>query len=226
MIVHHHAQGSEAWHQARAGCITASKFSLLRESNRLKSGANKGDYKNEVKDYAFRLAVERISGQALDEGFETAFMRRGHELEPEARAAHEIEAGVIVEPAGFITCQYGVYGASADGFIAGEPIGCEYKCFLAPDKLRAILLGGDTSEVMDQVQGGMWLADAERWIFGLYCPALAAIGRSLTLIEIERDDAYITALRADLACFELTVCDYEFALRGPTAAPHIDEATQ
>ncbi|AOE60405.1 hypothetical protein QZH45_14320 [Pseudomonas corrugata] len=35
--------------------------------------------------YAFELAVERIGGAPLDGGFETWQMRRGHELEPEAR---------------------------------------------------------------------------------------------------------------------------------------------
>ncbi|MFL3932299.1 hypothetical protein LER98_32380, partial [Pseudomonas aeruginosa] len=54
-------QGSPEWHQARAGCITASMFGDARA--RLKSGANKGQPTSTALDYAFKLAVERISGQ-------------------------------------------------------------------------------------------------------------------------------------------------------------------
>ncbi|WP_206208249.1 hypothetical protein [Xanthomonas oryzae] len=50
-----------------------------------------GDYSDEAKSYAFRLAIERISGEPLDEGFETFAMRRGHELEPYARAELEVQ---------------------------------------------------------------------------------------------------------------------------------------
>lgn len=46
-----------------------------------KSGPNKGDFTEAAKDYAFRLAFERISGQLMDEGFTTWQMDRGHELE-------------------------------------------------------------------------------------------------------------------------------------------------
>ena len=78
MIIHTAPQGSEDWHKARAGKVTASMFKTARE--RLKSGKDKGSFTKAARDYAFRLAVERISGLPLDEGFETWQMRRGHEL--------------------------------------------------------------------------------------------------------------------------------------------------
>ena len=88
MIVVECEQGSEEWHLARAGVPTASMFKVAR--SRLKSGKNQGQFTEAAKDYAFRLAIERISGKPLDEGFETWQMKRGHELEPAARLAHEI----------------------------------------------------------------------------------------------------------------------------------------
>src|SRR5690606_922982 len=103
-----------------------------------------GDYGDKAKNYAFRLAIERISKTPLDEGFETWQMARGHELEPAARMAHEVRHGVLVEEVGFITTDDGKFGASADGFIDDDE-GAEYKCFVSPEKLRAIYLTGDTS---------------------------------------------------------------------------------
>lgn len=123
-------QGSPEWHAARAGCITASMFKTARA--KLKRS---GEPTEAALDYAFATAIERISGAPLDEGFETWQMRRGHELEPAARLAHEAAAGVIVQRAGFVTTDDGTFGASADGLI-DEDGGSEYKCLVAPEKLR------------------------------------------------------------------------------------------
>ncbi|MBR8376501.1 YqaJ viral recombinase family protein [Burkholderia cenocepacia] len=204
------SQGSDEWHRARAGVITASMFSAARK--RLKVGPNKGDYSSEAKDYAFRLAVERISGQPLDEGFETWQMKRGHELEPEARMEHEALTGLFVKRAGFVVTDDGLFGASADGLIDPDG-GSEYKCFIAPDKLRPMLLDNDASDVMEQAQGCMWLCGAKWWHVGLYCPALALVGRQFTLIEVRRDDAFIERLEADLVEFSKLVAAYETRLR-------------
>lgn len=204
------AQGSEEWHAARAGCITASMFKVARE--RLKSGKNAGDFTQAAKKYAFTLAIERISGKPLNEGFETWQMKRGHELEPMARARHEEEAGVIVETAGFVTTDDSCFGASADGLI-GNDGGSEYKCLVSPDSLMPVLLEDDISEYMDQIQGCMWITGREWWHYGLYCPALESIKLDLHWMEIKRDDDYIEALEKDLIGFRALVLQYESTLR-------------
>lgn len=214
MIIHNCQQGSPEWHKARAGAITASNFWLA--SSRLKVGPNKGDFTAVAKDYAFRVAVERISGEPLDDGFETWSMRRGHELEPEARRLHEAKTGYLVETVGFVTTDDGIFGASADGFVNHDG-GTEYKCFVSPEKLRAILVDGDASDVITQCDGGMWITGRKWWEFVLYCPALASIGRELTIHRIERDDNRIEKLEADLMLFAELVSGYEQVLRKKAA---------
>ncbi len=206
-------QGGPEWHAARAGAITASNFKLTRASARLKTGPDKGDYNKEAKNYAFRLAVERISGKALDEGFETWQMRRGHDLEPAARAAHEEHAGVVVQRAGFVTTDDGLFGASADGLIDQDG-GCEYKCLVSPEGLRDVLLSDDISDFTDQIQGCMWITGREWWHFALYCPALESIGKHLYWREVRRDDDYIEAMERDLIEFNRHVERYRLALQG------------
>lgn len=203
-------QGSAEWHSARAGCITASMFELAR--SKLKSGPRKGQHGEKALDYAFRLAIERISGEPLDEGFETWQMKRGHELEPVARMEHELATGLIVQHAGFVTTDDGVFGASADGLIDPEG-GSEYKCFIAPDKLRAFHIDGDASGVKDQIQGGMWITGRQWWHMGLYCPALESIGKQLWFREFERDEEYIGQLEQDLLEFAAVVDQFEAKLR-------------
>lgn len=175
-------------------------------------GEKIGDWSDAAKDYAFRLAIERISGQPLDEGFETWSMRRGHELEPEARMEHEAQTGLLVERVGFVTTDDGVFGASADGLLDPDG-GSEYKCFVDPGKLRPILLDGDVTDVMEQAQGCMWLCGRNWWHVGLYCPALASANRQFTLVEVRRDDAFIEAMERDLVEFAGFVDQYEAALR-------------
>lgn len=215
MIVIECKQGSPEWHQSRAGVITASMFSTARK--KLKSGANKGDYSEAAKDYAFRVAVERISGAPLDEGFETWQMRRGHELEEACRVAHESEVGMLVDLAGFVLTDDRKFGASADGLIDDDG-GCEYKCFIAPEKLRSIIVGGDLSDVMDQIQGCLWITAREWWHFCLYCPALDPAGKALTLHHVKRDENYIESMEQDLIAFERLVTEYEAILRERKAA--------
>jgi len=171
-----------------------------------------GDWSDAAKDYAFRLAIERISGQPLDEGFETFAMRRGHDLEPEARMEHEAQTGLFVERAGFVTTDDGLFGASADGLIDPKG-GSEYKCFIAPDKLRPILMDKDIRDVRDQALGCMWLTTSKWWHVGLYCPALAPAGRQFTLVEVQRDEEFIEQLEKDLIEFERYVSDIESTLR-------------
>lgn len=209
-VVYECAQGGEHWHQLRAGAITASMFADAR--SRLKSGKEKGQPTTKARDYAFRLAIERISRDPLDEGFQTYQMRRGNDLEPEARELHAFRHNLDIEHAGFVLTADGRFGCSADGLI-GDDGGSEYKCFVSPEKLRPILLEHDTSTVVDQVQGCLWITGRQWWHFALYCPALESIGRELTVIEMQRDDDYIEALESDLVEFDRLVNEYEAVLR-------------
>jgi hypothetical protein len=180
------------------------------------AGEKIGDWSDAAKDYAFRLAIERISGTPLDDGFETWSMRRGHELEPYARMEHEAQTGLLVERAGFVTTDDGVFGASADGLIDPDG-GSEYKCFLAPDKLRTILIDHDAKDVMEQAQGCMWLCGRKWWHVGLYCPALEVAGKQFTMISVSRDEEFIEKMELDLIEFAGFVDQYEDALRRQAA---------
>ncbi|MDQ2140926.1 YqaJ viral recombinase family protein [Alcaligenaceae bacterium B3P038] len=197
---------SGQWHRARAGVITASMFSTARE--RLKTGANKGNYSTKAKDYAFRLAIERISGQPLDEGFETWSIARGHELEAAASVAHEMAAGLVIEHAGFVLTDNSLFGASADALINDDG-GSEYKCFVSPEKLRNILLEDDWSTLADQVQGCLWITGRKWWNQCLYCPGLEPVGKHFTRLRVERDDNHIEAMETKLMQFARLVSQYE-----------------
>lgn len=218
MIIHDVEQGTEEWHASRIGVITASCFKLAR--SRYKTGAKKGRFTEAALDYAFSKAVERVGAQYLNDSFDTYSMKRGRELEPMARLEHELMLDVIVDEVGLITSDNGLFGASADGIIKKEhnnidnEIGCEYKCFTSPEKVRKFWVDDDIGDVYEQIQGGMWITGLNLWHVGMYCPALEVCGKSLWLKEYERDDKYIAELEADLLEFNETVKIFEEKLRG------------
>ncbi|MBB04098.1 MAG: hypothetical protein CML03_01000 [Pseudooceanicola sp.] len=200
-------QGSVEWLEARTGAITASMFEEC--CKRLKSGPNKGDFSAAAKDYALKLAIERISGSLLQEDkFETFEMRRGHELEPEARLLHEEKTGLFIEQTGFVISDCGHYGASVDGMINDDGMS-EYKCFISPKSLRHILFDNDIDSVMPQIQGGMWVTGRQWAHFVLYCPALADCGKALKIIDVKRDETYIEEMKAGLLEFNNLVESYK-----------------
>ena len=221
MIIYDHPQGSAEWLASRAGVITASRFVEARK--RLKSGPKKGGFTEAAEDYAFRVAVERISGAPLDEGFSTWAMKRGNELEPEARAWVEVKLGIFVDVAGFVTTDDEKFGASADGFIDKDG-GLEIKCLVDPGRIRNVILSDDISEFMDQIQGGMWLTGRKWWQFALFCPALEKVGLQLYTKRVERDDNYINEMELDLLEFERVVSKYEQTLRDRGMAEEFKEA--
>jgi hypothetical protein len=175
-----------------------------------------GQPSSAAKDYAFRVAVESISGLPMDEGYTTWQMQRGIELEPEARYAHEVHAGVTVETCGFVVTDCGRFGASADGLI-GHDGGAEYKCLVSPERIRDAILYNDISEWMDQVQAGLWITERAWWDFCIYCPALDGVGKAFNRWRVLRDDDYIAAMREDLEDFYRLVMDYRTALSQPIA---------
>lgn len=223
-VVHDVPQGEDEWFRVRAGVITASMFGVARST--LSRGKGAGQPTAAARKYAFQLALERLAGGPVNGSqFETWQMRRGRELEPQARALHAFQYDLAVEPAGFVTTPCGRFGCSADGFFEPDG-GAEYKCFTDADKVREIVLDGDPSVAMDQMQGGLAITGRSVWHLGLYCPDLWMVGRELTVIPAERDEAFIAALWDDLRRFDALVEEYAARLRGDDSVPGLDDLAE
>lgn len=173
------------------------------------AGMSVGEWSDATKNYCFRIAIERLTGQPLYEDFQgNWFTKRGSRLESDARMLHEARYHVLIQEVGLVMTDDYCFGASADGWIGAEE-GVEYKAFLQPEKLRSIFLDRDVSVVADQCQGNMAITGRKRWHFGLYCPALQIIGRDLEIITIERNDEYIEQMWADLLEMNKLVEEYK-----------------
>ncbi len=168
-------------------------------------------------DYAWLLAIETIAGEPLDETFVTYAMRRGRELEPQARAVYEARTGAWVEEVSLVLTEDSRFGYSADGFRDDDGL-IEIKCPIAADKIGAVWANPETAhlEYIDQINGGLWITGRKYCDLIVYCPWLAPVGKDLFVKRIYRDEAAIEALESDLVGFMRLVDANLATLRRPT----------
>lgn len=201
MIHHDHEQGSQAWLDARKGCITGSRFKDCRD--KLKSGLPS----KACIAYAMDTARERAGGNAPAK-FQNAAMRTGTEQESIARAAYERKTGNLVEDVGFFTTEDGLFGLSPDGLIDDDGV-LEIKTMVGSETLFTAMADGDISGYIDQCLGYL-LFLSRKWVdLVLWAPDLGF----MKIIRIERDEDAIEALESDLMEFARSVTSYESKLR-------------
>lgn len=205
-------QGSPEWLEARCGVITASRFKDACDRNKPAKGETVGKPSAKMVGYAAEVALERISGAPADQGYVNWQMKRGTELEPEARLAYEARTGQLVEEAGVALTEDRRFGYSTDGFIGSD--GCiEIKCVVSPEKVIALWRDGDLSEYMHQIQGGLWITGRAWCDFVMYAPQLTSVGKELLIHRVARSEDFIATLELDLLAFMRMVDENERVLR-------------
>lgn len=210
-------QGTDEWRSLRAGKITASRCKDARDYKTLtkaqeKEGRTRGDPSAKLLGYAAQVAVERIAGRPIDQGFESWQMREGHVQEPECRVAYELRTGNTVIEVGSIATDDDVFLYSPDGLVDEDGL-VEIKTLLSADRICTIAGDGDISDFVDQCNFGLWLT-GRKWIdLCIWVPALAEIGLDLTIHRITRDEDAIADMERDLVDFAERVNELERKLR-------------
>jgi hypothetical protein len=181
MIVVDCPQYSDTWWSSRVGIPTASCFKDILTSTGKKASA--------FDRYANTLAAERLMGRT-PESFESDWMKRGTELEPQARAFYCFDADRDVPEVGFCTLDDGSAGASPDGLM--DDRGLEIKCPAPHTHVEYLAKGKLPAAYLPQVQGSMWICEREQWDFLSFHPDMPPL-----LITVDRDEKFI-ALLAEL----------------------------
>lgn len=155
-------QYSHEWWAARLGRPTASRFAKIVGV----SGKPMSSWSTEV----FRCAAEIVTQQA-DETPVTVWMKRGLDLEPEAREAYEFLSGNNVEHVGLVYSGNRLASCSPDGL--GSRFGLEIKCPAPTTQAKYLFDGKLPDEYRPQVWGSLWCCDeTDRWEFFSYHPAM------------------------------------------------------
>lgn len=181
-------QGSDEWHSARIGLMTASTFSKLI--------TNTGKPSASWEDLVNTCVAEIILG-GKDEGFETPAMVRGASLENEALNFFNISYDFNFQKIGFMQSVKDetplLYGCSPDGIDFGRRIGIELKCPLSHNHIKYLVGGQLPPQYKAQVQGQLLVTGFDHWIFGSYHPSLKCL-----CVSVERDEKFISVLKERL----------------------------
>lgn len=185
-------QRDDSWFAMRAGKLTASRFAdVMNLISGGKPGANR-------RALITLLAVERLTGTCV-ETFQNDAMRRGTELEGEARAAYEAHTGELVREVAFIPHPTLAYvGVSPDGML--DPNGMtEFKCPANMAKhLESLRSNEHAQEYRWQLLGQLWVAERE-WVDAVsYDPRFPEHLR-LAICRVYRDESAIKQLAAECA---------------------------
>ena len=180
MIWHDVEQNTDEWMGLRLGKFTASSFKDLFAAK------TTATYQKAIK----KVAYERLTGES-PESFKSAYMDRGHEMEPLAKEAYEMETFNDVQEPGFFELNEWV-GASPDGLI-GEDGLWENKAPAYNTMIDYLIKGTVPSIYIKQIQGQMWVADRKWCDFMCYHPKLKSL-----IIRVERDETIISELKAKI----------------------------
>jgi len=175
MIIYDIEQRSEAWHEARCGRVTGTRFKNLMSKESTDS----------YKDLLTNIACEIITGRA-EETYINAIMEAGIEMEPEARNEYEVSFDVKIKQAGFIIPDEGEpyhswVGISPDGLTPDNGM-IEIKCPLMRTHLEYIEAGRLPAEYRYQVQGQLFVTGFS------YCDFVSyAEGMKLFIVRVLPD---------------------------------------
>lgn len=147
-------QRSPEWFQARLGRVTASKAAAMLA--KLRSGGYGAGRDNLL----WALVLERMTGRSQDEGWQSAAMQRGVELEPQAIAAYEALTGRLVQTCGFLRHVELMAGASLDGYLGDFEVLLSIKCREAKAHAEHILSGAIPNDALQQIRHELWLTGA------------------------------------------------------------------
>jgi putative phage-type endonuclease len=185
-------QGSNDWFQIRMGKVTASRVADV-------IAKTKTGYSTSRDNYMAQLVVERLTF-TKQESYTNAAMQWGTDTEPFARAAYEATQGVMVEEVGFVrhpTIEWA--GASPDGLVGDD--GCiEIKCPNTLTMIETLLSQKVPGKYFTQMQFQLACTGRKWCDYVVFDPRMPAKAQ-LFVTRVERDDAYIAEIEAEIVKF-------------------------
>jgi predicted phage-related endonuclease len=206
-------QRSDAWLAARCGRLGASDAASMLATVRSGEAAAR-------RDLRVKLAIERLVGQPLENGYVNADMERGIALEADARAAYEAKTGDLVREVGYLSHTDLLAGCSPDGVLGDMEALIEIKSPRAANHYQYLKDGVVPPGYIPQVTHLLWLSGAAHCDFVSFCPQFPA-PLHLFVVRHQRDEKAIAAyaLAAGLFLHEVET-EYEgmAAMRATMAA--------
>ena len=203
-------QRSDEWFAQRLGRVTASKVKDVMAKGR--SGAPSATRQN----YMMQLLCERLTGKR-EEGFTSAAMQRGTDLEPIARSAYEFNAGVMTVETGLIIHpRIDGFGASPDGLAGADGL-LEIKCPNTSAHIAVIQSGKRDAQYEWQMLAQMACSGRE-WVDFVSFDDPLPEELQYVCFRYHRDEARIREMESEVKAFLEELAELEADMRGRMAA--------
>lgn len=189
-----HPQRSPEWFTARCGKVTGSAVRNVLSKTKTGEPVGRGEYRTQ-------LVIERLTGAPAGNTFTNAAMQRGVDLEPVARAAYEVQTGLLALETGF--WHDDVMGASPDGLIEDTGI-LEIKCPSLTTHFEYLKNKTVPSKYVAQVQMQMLVTNRQWCDFASFCPEFPEHLR-LMIVRCLRDEAYIATMADEIEKFLIEI---------------------
>lgn len=186
-------QGTEDWHTARRGKVTASRVADVIAKTQ------KGQYTAARGKYMMELMVERLTG-TTQPCYVNAAMQWGTDHEDEARQLYSFNSEEIVTAVGFVDHPtIALTGASPDGLCGDQGL-VEIKCPNTATHLETLMSGAMPVDHLPQVNWQMACTGRQWCDFVSYDPRLPAHLQMFVCRET-RDEATVEHLEKEVALF-------------------------
>lgn len=187
-------QGTPEWFEQRRGKVTASRIADIMA--RTKSG-----YSTSRQNYLMQLLCERLTGK-VEETYQSEAMRRGNDLEPEARNWYQLETGEIVEQVSFIDHPtIPQAGASPDGLVGDEGL-IEIKCPNTATHIETLRSKKPSDRYYKQMQWQM-ACTGRKWCDFVSFDNRLPDNLTYFCIRIDRNEEIIAEIEQEVTAFLL-----------------------
>lgn len=191
-------QGSEEWHRARLGKVSASRVADM--TARTKTG-----WSTSRANYAAELIAERLTGQRTEK-FVSEAMMWGTDNEANARSLYQLmrdvevsQVGLVLHPSIDMAC------CSPDGLVGSEGL-VEFKCPLTATHIETLLSEKIDGKYVKQMQFQMACTGRQWCDFVSFDPRLPA-EMQLFIARVERDPVMISELEKEARTFLAEIDD-------------------
>lgn len=197
-------QGTPEWLAARAGKVTASRIADV-----MAKGKSGGESASRAK-YRAQVVTEILTGRPAEQTFKSAAMDRGNEKEPEARAATEAKRGILISQVGVVLHpESDRAAASPDGLVnwdgeSDPEVITQFKCPETHTHMEYLLTKKVPTDYFLQMQWEMRCTGAKRCLFVSFDDRVPEF-LHLSIVEVERDDAKIKEIEAEVEKFNKEV---------------------
>lgn len=201
-------QRSNEWFAARLGKVTASRVADVMA--KIKSGPAAART-----NYMMELLCQRLTGSRED-GFVSAAMQRGTDLEPVARSAYEVREDVIVVESAFVLHpDIAGFGASPDGLVGDDGL-LEIKCPNTAQHIQFMRSGKPDGRYVWQMMAQMACTGRQWCDFASYDDRLPD-ALAFQCVRVQRNEDAIQDMESEVSIFLAELDQLEAEMRARAA---------